>query len=361
VVLAPLYAADGAISGWLTDRGGELHLDAVVLTTGTPVHSGAATVLAYGTSRVWLDVGGALKHVAHGASGLADPGGIPTTLAPGALVLVDDTHLYVVETTAGGEIWRLPRDGSAAPTLVHALLESESVESALLSAGRVVFREATSRAFRSVPKTGGAEAELFWTTAGEVLSAFSAGPTVYVSTGNGSAVSAREDGATGFLEYATTVASAHFTYLGSSSFLAGGGVEPGTVIVVEDDGAEQTLRAVDGPSRALGPTLGTISGYAASSTVALAEASRTATLVRSEQGEGSDLFFVDTARASSLVPLATNPDRSEMFVGTHGCSSGGGAAAAPALLALVWAQHARQRRERRRRDEHDRGTPSRGP
>jgi hypothetical protein len=264
-------------------------------------------------------------------------------VAPGDhAILVDDTHLYVVDLTAGGSIRRVPRDGSAAPVVIHALDETESAATVLLSAGCVVFREASSGTFRFVPKAGGAAAQPFFTNA-ETVSAFSDGPYVYVSSRNGSALAAREDGF-GFVEYATTIADAHFTYLASTSFRAGGGAEPGTVIVVEDDGSEQTLRALGGPTRALGPALGTLSGYTQLGTVALAEASGSATLVAATDASTyTDLFFVDTARAGSLVPLGRTPGAGELFVGTQGCSSARGAPW-PALLAFAAAAALRRRR-----------------
>jgi hypothetical protein len=345
-LVAPVYGTDGAISGWLLGDASGLYLATATLGSRTLLHAGGYELLAVGASRTWLLAGNGLKYLAPGASALADPGGVATTVAvPNPARAVDETHLYLADGAPGGWIVRVRRDGGSPAAVVETLPAGERVARLLLTRSRILYEEGSSGTFRSIPKAGGAVATVYTpAAAGNVISAYTAGASAYFyDQGREVAAAVAEDGSD-LVEHVTTGAT-YWTFVAGDSYVPGRGEsldrtarwgDWARALLVEDDGSGGglTLRDFDAATRAPGPMQETLpAGWAYP--YALAEGTGTVTLLPTrDPGGAADIFLVDSARPGSLVQLTFTPLHSESEVGTMGCASGG-AAAGPALLALL--------------------------
>jgi hypothetical protein len=358
-VVAAVPSATGGIQGWLLRRGsgGGLWYEASDWATAvsTPLTtSEAVEVVAVHPGNVWLSVDGNLKVLAAGASALADPGNVATTVPAARATATDGRNLYLVPTgTVGATIQRVPLDGSGAVVPVHAL-GSDAALALAVSDDRVAYR-AQSGEWKAFPKAGGSAVTLFTPAAsGDAVAVHVSGRSFYFHDRT-TPLSASVDpnGAT----------TSHGEASGGSGWapLAGSTVRFGTApwqnpdrmirVDVNTAAAVTTLRVFDGATATqLGGAVTFPPEYATSTSPApfvYAEgsgSSHVALVGAYTGGSGWDVLAVDAGDPTRLRKVSAMSS-AETPVGTgFSCSTGGGLAALPALVSVVALRLLRRRR-----------------
>lgn len=362
-VIAAVPSAAGGIHAWIMRRdassGVWLEPADWAAPATTTLAAGAVGFVASYPGRVWLAVDGSLKAYAAGASALADPGGVPTTIPASRLQAVDERDLYWVEAAAtGAPISRVRLDGGAAAQVVHGL-QGEAAAALTVTEDRIVYRNLAG-AWRAVPKAGGDPITLWTQPPTDTVRVHTAGRSLwfYDTTRRGS-TSVDPAGATsthgtydagggGVWAYWGPVAGASMRF-GTTPY-----ENPARVLLVEADRVTGDVRL-----RSFDAATAVESGGATSFPPDLAVTSVMPPLVAAESSGSTGAVLIaafDAAnRGEVLVVKAADPGTlhrvtatgalGEAPVGalTGSCSTGGGLTASGLVVALAL------RRLRRRR------------